>query len=271
MAKSEIPTTMTKKKKLGGRFILPALIVAVITISITATFIHNNLQEKSIQLEKHLTTYKPMIDSRDSSHSNLLDKLKNRQISIDDFYKNYNLITKKYKSNHNEYLIVKKKLKADQAILGYTSFKNLALSVGIRFFVLIVSLFYFSSKIKQHYESKNQKKFYLIISSSFVLTSAYWFTWSLIYKVNSIGKYDFEQWHQNILLLVAPILILASSHFLFKHYQTIEERLKKVISILFDQILYVIPEKGYVKREKENEYTKLNSKVIIEVGKEINK
>lgn len=271
MAKSEIPTTTTKKKKLEGKLILSILIVAVITFSITATFFHNNLQEKTIQLEEHLATYKPMIDSRDSSYNNLLLKLKNKQISIDYYYDNYNLITKEYKNNHKKYLVVKKKLKSDQSILGYTSLKNFALSVGIRFFALIISLFYFSSKIRQFYESKNQKIFYIIISSSFVLTSAYWFTWSLIYRINSKGEYDFEQWHQNTLLIVSPILILASSYFLFKHYQTIEDRLKKVISILFDQILYVIPEKGYVKQEKENEYTKLNSKVIIEVGKEINK
>lgn len=245
--------------------------VAVIIISITATFFHNVLREKSIQLEEHLATYKPMIDTRDSSYNSLLNKLKDRQINIDNYYDEYNLITKEYKNNHKNYLAIKNRLKTEDSILGYTSLKNFALSVGIRFFVLIVSLFYFSSKIKQYYESKNQRIFYLIISSLFVLTSSYWFTWSLVYKVNSLGEYDFEHWHQNALLIVSPILILVSSYFLFKHYQTIEERLKKVISILFDQILYVIPEKGYVKQEKESEYTKLNSKVIIEVGKEINK
>ncbi|EDP94704.1 hypothetical protein U8527_07060 [Kordia algicida OT-1] len=247
------------------------MIVVVVSISITATIIHNSIQKDSIELKNHKKTFPILLDDRDTKLENSVIDLKNNKINILEYISIRKSILNEYSNKHKNYVSRKREIMENQSYLGYSSYKNFLLGIGIRFFTLIVSLFYFSSKIKQYYESKNQKIFYLIISSSFVLTSGYWFTWSLIYKVNSIGEYDFEQWHQNVLLIVSPILILASSYFLFKHYQTIEERLKKVISTLFDQILYVIPENGFVKDEKENDYTKLNTKVIIEVGKEINK
>lgn len=244
-----------------GNFILPLFLVAVILISITATFFHNTFQEKSTELKEHLATYEPIIDKRDLSHKNLLEKLKDKQISVENFYAEYNLITKKYKNDHKEYLRIKKEFKSEQSVLGYTSLKNFLLGFGIRFFALIVCLFYFSSKIKQHYVTKDQKIFFLIISSSFVLTSAYWFTWSLVYKVNSIGEYDFEQWHQNVLLVIAPIVVLASSYFLFKHHQTIEEKFKKTIKNIFR---YIYESKEDLQEDKKQEHTIKRGKLIKE-------
>ncbi|WP_046759291.1 hypothetical protein [Kordia jejudonensis] len=250
-----------KKKKLVDKFILPIFLVAVIILSITATFFHNILREKSHELENHLASYKPMIENRDHSYKLLLNQLKDKKINIENFYKEYNLITENYKNEHQEYLRIKKQMKSEQSILGYTSFKNFLLGFGIRFFALIVSLFYFSSKIKKHYTSANQKVFFLIISSSFVLTSAYWFTWSLVYKVNSVGEYDFEQWHQNLLLFIAPIIILSSSYFLFKHHQTIEDKFKKVIRNIFG---YIYESKEDLKEDKKQEHILKRGQLIKE-------
>lgn len=249
------------KTKLVASWIVPIIIVAVASLGITATIIHNIIEEESVALQEHKKTFKLLLNDRDGKLENIVLNLKANELTISEYVSKRQNILQEYEISHKQYVSKKQELMLAQSYLGYTSYKNFLLGIGIRLFTFIVCLFYFSSKIKQHYTTSNQKVFFLIISSSFVLTSAYWLTWSLIYKVNSIGEYDFEHWHQNVLLVIAPILILASSYFLFKHYQTIEEKFKKTIKNIFR---YIYESKEDLKEDKKQKHTIKRGKLISE-------
>ncbi len=236
-----------------GNILLSFFIVLVVAFTITGTFIHNKIKSQSVEYITHKKTYKYLIENRDNSFNKLQLELSENKISISSYLAKYESINQDYKLKLKDYNLKKAKIKKEDAVLGYTGLKYFLLGVGSRFFALIIALFYFTSIIRNTYSTIYKKYFNLIISGIFVLVSSYWFSWSLIFKVNSIGEYDFEQWHQNLLLYIFPLVVLLSSYFLAIHNNNIEQKLTKKIYKVMGWA-YELDEKGYIKEEKEEDF-----------------
>lgn len=258
---------MQTKKISAGSIIISIILVLVVGLSIAGTFYSNTIEASSKELLNHKKKYKPMISNRDKGFSDLKNELLQNKISSSIFVLKYDSINANYHASLKSYNIKKRELLSKQKVLGYSSFKNLVLTVTSRLFTLVIAFFYFSSKISQPYSSNYKKIFYYTISSSILLTSLYWFFWSLIYKVNSIGEFDFEPWHQNTLMYVLPFIILISSYFIIKHFQLIEYRLSKMIERLFKGYYEDLENKDLINPNKELEYKKYRVELTEEVVK----
>ncbi|MFC4632975.1 hypothetical protein ACFO3O_03605 [Dokdonia ponticola] len=235
------PKKQKKKAVISFLIILP--LVTVIICSIAVTFIHEYVPANSQEYIDHKKKYKPIIESRDSSYNQIIQQLENGTQHEKALAIQFRLIEKKSNLELKKYQAIKTKILEEDSYIGYTSFKNFLLGIGIRVFALVVSLFSFYLVLKVQF-NKNEKKFWVIVSSCFILCSAYWATWSFIYKVNSKGEYDFERFAYDLALYGLPIIILIASYFIFKNKKTLkeqEEQYNTALSQVFDLISIKIP------------------------------
>lgn len=243
--------------------ILP--LVTIIVFSIVVTFLHEYQPASSQEYINHKKNYKLIIDNRDRGYNQIIQELekgtKHEQelaLKFRSIETNSNLELKKYQA-------IKSNILENDSFIGYTSFKNFLLGVGIRFFSLVVSLFCFYLVLKVDF-NKNEKKFWIIVSSAFTLCSGYWITWSFLYKVNSKGEYDFERLTYDLALYGIPLIILIASYFIFKNKKTSKEQEAQyttALSQVFDLISIKIPPLININRradflkEKENTIKKM--------------
>lgn len=235
--------------------------VAIIALAVVATFFSNTLEEKTHALSSHLSTYKSLVVNRDSALNNLLEDLHASKITTAQYYQDYKKVILNYKTSHKEYLSIKKQLKKEQSVLGYTSKKNFYLSFGIRFFALVVCVLYFYKIVRTVYSSLNKKYFNLITGSVILITGVYWFSWSLVFKVNSIGDFDFEQWHQNILQYVLPFVVLIAVFLLANYYNIKDAKYSFTIKNLFR---YVYDSQNDIIQEKRADHAVKRGRLVKE-------
>lgn len=258
----QVTRTQTKKlqkKKLASNIIIAILSSAVIAYAIAATFFHNDLPKTSLEYQAHKGTYKPMILNKNAAIEYVKCKLEYNEISPIEFGNSYDSITNVFNLDLKEYNRVKKIILSNDSYIGYTSYKNYMLSTGIRVFLLFVSILYFKSIIKRYVKSfKDLKSFRvihnLISSGAILFTSAYWCTWSFIYKRNSIGSYDFEEWHQDLLLILIPSIVLLSSFFIIKYLIGRQDYIDSKLIALISDI-------------RKNHYFKMASKAMNNANK----
>ncbi|MFC4636664.1 hypothetical protein ACFO3O_22355 [Dokdonia ponticola] len=191
----------------------------------------------------HKKKYKPIIESRDSNYNQIIQKLENGTQHEKELAIQFRLVEKKSNLELKKYQAIKADILEKDSYIGYTSFKNFLLGVGIRVFALVVSLFSFYLVLKVNF-TKNEKRFWIVVSSAFILCSAYWAIWSFLYKVNSKGEYDFERLSYDLALYGLPVVILVASYFLFKNKKTLKEQeaqYNTALSQVFDLISIKIP------------------------------
>ena len=218
-------------------------LVTVIICSIAVTFLHEYEPASSEEYIVHKKKYKPIIEDRDRGFDRIIQQLENGTLHEQKLASEFRLIVIKSKEDLEKYQAIKADILKRDSFIGYTSFKNFLLGVGIRFFALVVSLFSFYLVLKVNF-TKNEKRFWVMVSSAFILCSAYWASWSFIYKVNSKGEYDFERLAYDFALYGLPIVILIASYFLFKNKKTTKEQeaqYNTALSQVFDLISIKIP------------------------------
>lgn len=82
-----------------------------------------------------------------------------------------------------------------------------------------------------------------------------------------VPMFDFSSSIYFIGLLIVSVILTIASHYLHKAVLTTEERLKKIISKLFDFIILETPRK-HVSEEKQIDYVISYEKIINEIGDE---
>ncbi|AFL81864.1 hypothetical protein Aeqsu_2404 [Aequorivita sublithincola DSM 14238] len=103
--------------------------------------------------------------------------------------------------------------------------------------------------------------FFRLVSHSFLFVGFFF----MIYTFLPIS--DFSTSVYFITLLVLSVILTFMAHFLHRAVLTTEQRLKQIISKLFDFIILETPRK-HVSEEKQIEYVISYEKIINEIGDE---
>ncbi len=245
---------VTTNMKLVVNLIKSILAVIIIGFfAIAVTYLHNYEPAQSKAYTEHVKSYRPLIQSRDLYLDSILNRLEKSIISVKDYTKLYKNRRELYLKDLATYNKIRKEIRAKDSIIGYSSRKNYLLSIGIRISLLVTSLLAFYLVIK-YVLNKYRRLFLLVLTGSILFNSTYWVIWAFIYKVNSIGEYDFEPWTYGVMMYSLSVIILLSTYFIFKHYKTLEERLSKMIHILFKGYYEDMEEKNLINPWKQEEY-----------------
>ncbi|MCB0468642.1 MAG: hypothetical protein KDC64_10615 [Aequorivita sp.] len=103
--------------------------------------------------------------------------------------------------------------------------------------------------------------YFKYISNSFLFVGIFFMVYTFI------PMFDFSTSVYLIGLLIVSVILTIASHYLHKAVLTTEERLKKIISKLFDFIILETPRK-HVSEEKQIDYVISYEKIINEIGDE---
>lgn len=245
----EMGKLMMMMKKQAVSLIKHIHIVIIVVFAIIITFANEVFPNYSSEYYKHKKKYNIIIKERESN----LEKLVLGTSLEEEYY----LITKKTNTKLQEYTRVKNKMKKEASVLGYGTLKRMFLTIGFPIFGLIISfLLYFYV-----YNSENHnkyKKLYLRISTSFLLTSAYWVSWSLLwFKIN--GKYDIPDTYLYITFSIISISIVFIYKAFLKYLNNEDDILKKKIRELI----------GFIAFSRENIVKKLAIKAGDNNDKEV--
>ena len=105
------------------------------------------------------------------------------------------------------------------------------------------------------------KVYFKYISNSFLFVGIFFMIYTFV------PMFDFSAPVYFISLLILSVVLTVASHFLHKAVLTTEERLKNIISKLFDFIILETPRK-HVSEEKQIDYVISYEKIINEIGDE---
>ena len=103
--------------------------------------------------------------------------------------------------------------------------------------------------------------YFKYISNSFLFVGIFFMVYTFI------PMFDFSTSVYLIGLLIVSVILTIASHYLHKAVLTTEERLKQIISKLFDFIILETPRK-HVSEEKQIDYVISYEKIINEIGDE---
>ncbi len=103
--------------------------------------------------------------------------------------------------------------------------------------------------------------YFRYISNSFLFVGIFFMVYTFV------PMFDFSSSIYFIGLLIVSVILTIASHYLHKAVLTTEERLKKIISKLFDFIILETPRK-HVSEEKQIDYVISYEKIINEIGDE---
>ncbi len=105
------------------------------------------------------------------------------------------------------------------------------------------------------------KSFFKYVGYSFLFVGFFF----MIYTFIPINDFSTSVYFMGILIIA--IILTVASHYLHKAVLTTEERLKNIISKLFDFIILETPRK-HVSEEKQIDYVISYEKIINEIGEE---
>lgn len=105
------------------------------------------------------------------------------------------------------------------------------------------------------------KVYFKYISNSFIFVGIFFMIYTFV------PMFDFSASVYFISLLILSVVLTIASHYLHKAVLTTEERLKNIISKLFDFIILETPRK-HVSEEKQIDYVISYEKIINEIGEE---
>lgn len=256
---------MTTKKVVVNLF-KSFISILVVALAIAFTFLHEyqpSVSKEYISIKKE---YKKIINERDNSFNEILVRLGDGSIDAKTYISEYNSIKLLSETKLESYHTRKDQIKANDSVLGYTSFKNYLLGVAFPSFGLFTSLILLFIIVK-NVKDNNKRFFYLFLCLCLIATWGYWFSWSVLnHTQNPNRPGDFPRIYYNICLYVLPIVSFFLFYILFNYYKTIEEKAANIMYLFYNAFYRILPEKGLVHPEKSKEFrvfrTELTKKAV---------
>lgn len=145
-----------------------------------------------------------------------------------------------------------------EGIFGYAYMSSFLFSISLPIMSLSAGLLL---KFAATHITNEFKKPLQLISHTFIFVGCFF----AIYILMPIRDYSLTTYYVSLLVLAVLLTIVA--HYLHKAILTTEERLKNIISKLFDFIILETPSK-HVSEEKQIDYVISYEKIINEIGEE---
>ncbi|MDY8137612.1 hypothetical protein [Aquimarina sp. 2201CG5-10] len=255
-----------RKKKVILDILTIIVISTVVVSSIAVTFLHEYEPSSSKKYTQIKKDYKKIISKRDTSYESLLLKLQNNKITKEQYIASYISTTEISKCELQNYHSIKNEIKKEDSVLGYTSYKNYLLGIGLPIFGFVSSLFFLFIVVK-NVKGTWKRYFYLFISFAFIATWGYWVSWSnLNHTQDPTRPGDFPRLYYNIALYILPGVFFFSAYFLINSFKTIEEKVGLIIKLFYKALYRDLPQGDLVNPEKETEFrifrTELTKKAV---------
>lgn len=230
------------------------IIPLVIVPAIAFTFLHEYQPSSSEEYKAHKRKYKEIIDKRDNVYEQLLADLMSDKISKEEFNKQYFFNKENSVCKLDNYKLIKTEIKENDAVLGYTSFKNYLLGIAFPFFGLFTSLLLLFVIIK-NVRNRSSRILYLTINFVLIASWGYWVSWSnLSHTQDPSRPGDFPKIFYDIALYILPALFFFISYFSFKNLETIEEKAKVFAQIFYSSFWKGLSERNLVNPENKEEF-----------------
>ncbi len=243
--------TQPMMKKTAALNILKVLVIGILVVIATRIpFLHKKYEfvnsEYSIEYRTHKAKYKQIIKARDIAFGNLIKDLKNGKLSVTEFTKGYDKVKETSKLALQQYTKTKKQLLTSYQYKGFNAYFFFLLAIGMPIMSLVLCLLFFY--ILMNPVTTNLKKIVFSIYGSLFLFTASYFLLHALYA-EQVYNGDFpENWYINIMRYV-PVLVSFTIPILFYHYQTVERKLKSIISKLI--VFIMKSEDEYIDSEEK--------------------
>ena len=159
-------------------------------------------------------------------------------------------------------------LKDAQKVRNFKNWNTFFGSIGNPVFILITGiLFIIFYILRNSIDWKKLSKAFIYLGLMYLFVASVYLIWAFsnsleIHKVYYIVGLIFAS-------IFAAFGLNKLTRYLFNVDFLEKEKYKKIIRLLFRQLLFTIPKKGYVKEDKMIEFTDSNNEVINKVAKEI--
>jgi len=230
-------------KKLGNNKVFSLIFLSLAMAFVIAnTFSTDFFPKNSKELIEQKKKYKTIISNRDLAFQ--------KAINNSDIEKIREIIETS-KIQLQKYTKEKNRIIANDRFFGYTSFKYFLLGTSSSLLSFTISLLFLFIVVK-YVRGKYIKRYYLITSYVFVITTGYWLAWSLLYfSLDPKRGFDFPKSWYYVCIYFLPTLIFIGSYYLIKYHHTIESKLKNGIKLLIDYISIDLFDKRIREKEKK--------------------
>ncbi len=205
-----------------SKIVLPIIKGLLAFLLVTLSFFHIFFDSKSDKVPSNNKKYDQAIAYRNNTQKQNLEDLKNKEISIDEYYVLTNNLIKTSKENlkiiNNELGQINK----DHSFRGRSSFHFWVFVFG-----LVTALFFFSCKSLHDDFSRGSTLRFHFVSFTGILVSGFWFI-HLIF----LTQKDFAQNKYVIAILVGAILFSVFTYFFVKYYTYKDDIIYKQLSFL---------------------------------------
>lgn len=212
----------------GINFVRLLLLSMVVASVIAYSFLTDFYPKKSAAYITHRKTYKEIIKKRDAAIENAIIG-SDVELLITEIKATSNLELQNFTTKLNT-------IKKRDSFLGYDSFRVFLLSTSSSLLGFVISLFFLFMVVK-YVNDLFMKRYYLITAFVFVVTTGYWLAWSVLYFVIDPSRgFDFPKPWYYAAIYVLPTFVFVAAYFLFKHYNSLEVKLKNGIKLLITYV-----------------------------------
>ncbi len=202
--------------------ILPIIKGVLAFLLVTLSLFHIFFDSKSDKIPANNDRYDEAIAYRNNTQKQYLEDLKNRKISVEEYYTLANDLMKFSKENLKEINSELAQINKEHSFRGRSSFH-----FWIFVFGLVTALFFFSCKSLHDDFSRGSTFRFHFVSLTGILVSGFWFIHLLF-----LTQKDFTQNKYIIAILVGAILFSAFTYFLVKYYTYKDDIIYKQLSFL---------------------------------------
>ncbi|MCH2197104.1 hypothetical protein [Kordia sp.] len=194
----------------------------VMFLIVTMSLFHIFFSAKSPKLAENNAAYKLAINDRNSLQNEYLEALKNKTISIEEYYSSVKELLSKSKEKIGAINDEKRAINFEHSFRGRNSFH-----FWIFVFGLVSALFFFSCKSLHNDFSRGSTVKFHLVSITGIIISFFWFIHLIFLTQNDFNKNKYI-----ILTIVCASIFSVFTYFLVKYYTYKDQIILKQLSLL---------------------------------------
>jgi len=194
----------------------------IVFVLVTLSLFHVFFEPTSDLIVINDNSYDLIIRKRNRLKTKYLEDLKNRKLTVDEYYASLTLLISTSKKQIDKLNKEKRQIKLDHSFLGRNSFH-----FWIFVFGLVTALFFFSCKSLHDDFARGSTFRFHFVSLTGIMVSGFWFI-HLIF----LTQKDFSQNKYVIAILLGAALFSAFTYFLVKYYTYKDDIIYRQLSFI---------------------------------------
>jgi len=215
--------------------------VGIIIFAINLPILHSFEPTYISQMSAITSEGKLLAKSINNESKKLFLDFKNNKITKDQFIAKYDINKINSLKKKKTFKAIRQQKRNSISYRGYKNKRQYKFWLGIIFFTLIISLRYMSKVIRSNPTTFEKIEVFLFSSMSLFM-----FTWA--YK----NFNDYSNTHYIITMLVIDCIAILFIYLFFKYYNSIENKLQKIVNIFSRLAIITAPE--YMNTEQKQKF-----------------